>query len=57
MESDIYKINNSNRHSGIYYGPLCGVYGIGVIVLILIKKYFLLNKLYLRLKYNKLYYL
>lgn len=41
IESTVYKINNSNRHSGIFYGPLTMVYGFGVLALILIKKYFL----------------
>ena len=41
IESTVYKINNSNRHSGIFYGPITMVYGFGVLVLILIKKYFL----------------
>lgn len=41
LESDIYKINNSNLHSGIFYGPITEVYGFGVLTLILLKKYFL----------------
>ena len=41
IESTVYKINNSNRHSGIFYGPITMVYGFGVLALILIKKYFL----------------
>lgn len=41
LESTIYKINNSSRHSGIFYGPITMVYGFGVLILTLIKKYFL----------------
>ena len=44
IESTVYKINKSNRHSGIFYGPITMVYGFGVLALILIKKY-LLDKL------------
>ena len=39
LESEVYKINNSNRHSGIFYGPITEVYGFGIIALILLKKY------------------
>ena len=41
LESTVYKINLSKRHSGIFYGPITMVYGFGVLALILIKKYFL----------------
>lgn len=41
LESDLYKITNSQRHSGIFYGPITEVYGFGVLALILIKKHFL----------------
>lgn len=41
LESEVYKINNSNLHSGIFYGPITEVYGFGVIALILLKKYFI----------------
>lgn len=40
LESDLYKITKSKRHSGIFYGPITMVYGFGVLALILIKKYF-----------------
>jgi len=40
LESTVYKISNSKRHSGIFYGPITMVYGFGVLALILIKKYF-----------------
>jgi len=39
MESDVYKISGSNRHSSIFYGPITTVYGFGVLGLILLKKY------------------
>lgn len=39
LESFIYKVNKSNRHSGISYGPVTFVYGFGVLALILLKKY------------------
>ena len=41
LESTVYKISNSNRHSGIFYGPITMVYGFGILTLTLIKKYFL----------------
>ena len=47
LESTVYKISKSNRHSGIFYGPLTMVYGFGVLSLILIKKYFFDNAVYL----------
>lgn len=50
MESTVYKISKSKRHSGICYGPYTFVYGFGVLFLILLKKYFLD-----RLKINKYY--
>jgi len=40
MESTVYKVNGSKRHSGIFYGPITMVYGFGVLALVLIKKYF-----------------
>lgn len=39
MESDVYKISNSRRHSSIFYGPYTVVYGVGMLSLILLKKY------------------
>ena len=41
LESTVYKISNSKRHSGIFYGPITMVYGFGALTLIIIKKYFL----------------
>ena len=39
LESTVYKISLSKRHSGICYGPFTYVYGFGVLALILLKKY------------------
>jgi len=39
MESTVYKISLSKRHSGICYGPFTYVYGFGVLALILLKRY------------------
>ena len=41
LESEVYKFNNFNRHSGIFYGPITEVYGFGVISLILLKKFYI----------------
>ena len=41
MESDVYKISNSVRHSSIFYGPVTTVYGFGVLSLIILDKLFL----------------
>ena len=50
LESNIYKINNSNIHSGIFYGPITMVYGFGILSLVLLKKYF-----FDKLKINKFF--
>ena len=39
MESTIYKFNDSNRHSGIFFGPITAVYGIGALFLILLEDF------------------
>lgn len=39
MESDVYKISKSKRHSSIFYGPITTVYGFGILALIFLKKY------------------
>lgn len=49
LESTIYKINNSKRHSGIFLGPFTYVYGFGILTLLIVKKYWLD-----KLKTNKL---
>ena len=40
MESTIYKINVMDKHSGIFYGPITAVYGVGIISIELLNKYF-----------------
>ena len=47
MESSIYKFIDSNRHSGIFYGPITPIYGIGVLIIL-----FLYTTIY-NLKINK----
>ena len=39
MESTLFKILLCKKHSGIFYGPITAVYGIGIIALTLIDKY------------------
>ena len=41
LESTIYKIKNSKRHSSIFYGPITMVYGFGILLLLIVKEYFL----------------
>ncbi len=48
MESTIYKFNMSKRHSGIFFGPVTAVYGIGALCLIILH-----NIIYKKLKINK----
>lgn len=40
MESTLYKISNRPKHSGIFYGPMTAVYGVGIVAILLIDKYF-----------------
>lgn len=40
MESTLFKIKLSNKHSGIFYGPMTAVYGVGVLSIELLNKYF-----------------
>lgn len=40
MESTLYKIKLVNKHSGIFYGPITAVYGVGIISIELLNKYF-----------------
>lgn len=51
IESTVYKVANSKRHSSIFYGPFTYVYGFGILALILAKKY-IFDKLVLN-KYLK----
>lgn len=43
MESNVYKLSNSNRHSGIFKGPITTVYGFGALALVLLDKYLFSN--------------
>ncbi len=38
LESTVYKIKKSKRHSSIFYGPVTMVYGYGIVLLLLVKK-------------------
>ena len=40
MESTLFKIKLSKKHSGIFYGPMTAVYGVGIISIELLNKYF-----------------
>lgn len=49
MESTLYKIKTINKHSGVFYGPITAVYGVGIISIELLNKYF-----FKKIKCNKL---
>ena len=49
MESTLYKIKVVNKHSGIFYGPMTAVYGVGIISIELLNKYF-----FKKIKCNKI---
>ena len=40
MESTLFKIKLSSKHSGIFYGPMTAVYGVGILSIELLNKYF-----------------
>ena len=40
MESTLYKVKTINKHSGIFTGPMTAVYGVGIVSIELINKYF-----------------
>ena len=40
MEATLFKIKLSKKHSGIFYGPMTAVYGVGIISIELLNKYF-----------------
>lgn len=40
LESTVYKISRSKRHSSIFYGPITMVYGFGVLSITILKIYF-----------------
>ena len=48
MESTLFKIKLSKKHSGIFYGPMTAVYGVGVLSIELLNKYF-----FQKIKYHK----
>ena len=47
-ESTLFKIKHSSKYSGIFYGPITAVYGIGVLAIEILNKYF-----FKRIKTNK----
>ncbi len=47
-ESTLFKIKHSGKYSGIFYGPITAVYGIGVLAIEILNKYF-----FKRIKTNK----
>lgn len=48
MESTLFKIVGSTKHSGIFYGPMTAVYGVGIIAILLLNKH-----LFKKIKSNK----
>ena len=38
MESTLFKIVGSTKHSGIFFGPMTAVYGVGIIAILLLNK-------------------
>lgn len=49
MESTLYKVKTVNKHSGVFYGPMTAVYGVGIISIELLNKYF-----FKKIKCNKI---
>ena len=49
MESTLYKVKTVNKHSGIFYGPMTAVYGVGIVSIELLNKYF-----FKKIKCNKI---
>ena len=39
MESTLFKITDSIKHSGIFYGPMTAVYGVGIVTSLLLNKH------------------
>ena len=39
-ESTLFKIKHSSKYSGIFYGPITAVYGIGVLAIEILNKYY-----------------
>ena len=49
MESTLFKVRLVNKHSGIFYGPITAVYGVGILSIVLLNKYF-----FKKIKCNKI---
>ena len=49
MESTLFKITATLKYSGIFYGPMTTVYGVGIVAILLLNKY-----VFSKLKCNKL---
>ena len=49
MESTLYKNIKINKHSGIFFGPITAVYGVGIVTIELLNKYF-----FSKIKNNKI---
>lgn len=43
MESTLFKIVGSSKHSGIFFGPMTAVYGVGIIAILLLNKHLFNN--------------
>lgn len=39
MESTLFKVTEVSKHSGIFYGPMTAVYGVGIIAILLLNKH------------------
>lgn len=39
MESTLFKITLSRKYSGIFFGPMTAVYGVGIVAILLLNKY------------------
>ena len=49
VESTLFKIVKVNKHSGIFYGPMTAVYGVGIVSIELLNTYF-----FKKIKTNKI---
>ena len=39
MESTLFKVTDVSKHSGIFYGPMTAVYGVGIVAILLLNKH------------------
>jgi len=39
MESTLFKVTEVSKHSGIFYGPMTAVYGVGIVAILLLNKH------------------